>query len=171
MVREGIRARRGVHLVERVARLAADCEAAIADDVVVVAAALHARGLADEEASVALVAEILADEPAGRAPLIVRRLRGDAFSLTPAETDALLDAFDPVQDAFERTAPAGRQNSLSYTLVARELVQRMDPNHWLLPALRVASAPRSRLSLAQRDAIWRGVCADLEGQADLGQVV
>lgn len=77
--------------------------------------------------------------------------------ISPKLEAKLIEMFQQIQTPFEKHAPKGRKNFLSYSYTIHKMLELLKQDHLVdkLPLL------KSREKLYQQDVIWKGICYEL----------
>jgi ribosomal protein S18 len=78
--------------------------------------------------------------------------------ISPRLEAKLIEMFQQIQNPFEKHAPKGRKNFLSYSYTIHKMLQLLKQDQLVekLPLL------KSREKLYQQDVIWKGVCQEMK---------
>jgi hypothetical protein len=78
--------------------------------------------------------------------------------ISPRLEAKLIEMFQQIQNPFEKHAPKGRKNFLSYSYTIHKMLELLKQDQLVdkLPLL------KSREKLYQQDVIWKGICAELK---------
>jgi len=90
-------------------------------------------------------------------PAIIYKICGVPPPMISPRLEAkLIEMFQQIQNPFEKHAPQGRKNFLSYSYCIHKMLQLLRQDHLLekLPLL------KSREKLYQQDVIWKGICSE-----------
>jgi polyhydroxyalkanoate synthesis regulator phasin len=91
-------------------------------------------------------------------PAIIFKICGVAPpQISPRLEAKLIEMFQQIQNPFEKHAPKGRKNFLSYSYTIHKMLELLKQDHLVdkLPLL------KSREKLYQQDAIWKNICKEL----------